>query len=145
LSLVDDVSDYLVAQSTAFTLLSGTGGNLGKQVMLDNAHVADTFTSVYETPGAGSEYTFATSTGTVNVEFERPSFQILSRSTTYTTARTRAQTAYTILDGLAGKSLPTATGTNYLEITAVQAPFFLQRDDNERYVVSVNFSVWKAV
>ena len=145
MSLVDDVTDFLVAQSTAFTLLSGTAGDIGKMVMLDNAHVADTFTSVYETPGSGTEYSFSTSTGTANIVFERPSFQVLSRSTVYTTARSRAQTAYTILDGLAGRNLPTATGTRYLSISAVQPPFFLQRDENERYIVSTNYDTWKQV
>ena len=76
---------------------------------------------------------------------ERPSFQILSRSTAYQTARDRAQTAYTILDGLAGRNLPTATGTLYQEIVAVQAPFFLQRDDNDRFIVAANYNVRKNV
>lgn len=143
--MVDDVAAYLVAQSTAFTLLSGTAGDLGKMTMLDHAHVADTFAAVYETPGAGSEYAYSTSTGGASVIFERPSFQILSRSTIYPTARTRAETAYNLLDGLADKNLPVATGTRYLQVTAVQPPFFLQRDDNERYIVSVNFNAWKEV
>ncbi len=145
MSIADDVAAFLVAQSTAFTLLSGTSGDLGKMVMLDHAHVDDTFASIYETGGAGSEYAFSTSTGTADTVFERPSFQLLSRSTVYTTARSRAQTAYTLLDGLADRNLPTATGTRYLQITAVQPPFFLQRDDNERYIVSVNFDAWKEV
>ncbi len=77
--------------------------------------------------------------------FERPSFQVLSRSTVYTTAQTRAQTAYQMLNGVADRNLPTATGPRYLQITAVQPPFFLQRDENQRYIVSVNFDVWKEV
>ena len=145
MSIADDIAAYLVAQSTAFTLLSGTSGNLGKMVMLDNAHVADTFASIYETGGGASEYAFSTSTGAATIVFERPSFQVLSRSTVYTTARSQAQTAYTLLDGLAGKNLPTATGTRYLQITAIQSPFFVNRDENERYIVSVNFDAWKEV
>lgn len=143
--LVDEIATYMAAQSTAFTILAGTGGNLAKQIMLDSTPNPDTLTVLYETPGGPTEYSFSTSTGTAQVEFERPSFQILSRSTAYKTARTRAQTAYTMFDGLAGKTLPTATGTRYLEITAVQPPFFLQRDDNDRFIVAVNFNVWKEV
>lgn len=145
MALLDDVATYLAAQSTAFTILSGTAGNLGKSVLLDAGAVPDTVTSLYETAGVGNEYVFSTSTGTASVANERPSFQLLSRSTSYVTARNRAQTAYTILDGLAGKNLPTSTGTRYLEITANQAPFFLQRDENERFIVAVNFSCRKAV
>jgi len=144
-SLADDVAAFLVAQSTAFTLLSGTAGNLGKMIMLDNAHVADTFASIYETGGGGSEYAYSTSTGSAAVVFERPSFQVLSRSTVYATARTQAQTAYTLLDGIADRNLPTATGIRYLQITAVQPPFFVNRDENDRFVVSVNFDTWREV
>jgi hypothetical protein len=145
MSVVDDIVAFLAAQSTAFTILSGTAGNLAKQIMFDHDHWPDTVTSVYETAGSANEYTFSTSTGRANVEFERPSFQILSRSTSYATARTRAQTAYTLLDGLADRSLPTATGTRYLEITAVQAPFVSGRDENDRYIVSTNYDTWKTV
>ena len=145
MSLVDDVATFLAATSTAFTVLSGTAGNLGKMIMLDHDHYADTFASLYETPGAASEFAFSTATGTVETVFERPSFQMLSRSTTFTIAKSQAETAYTLLDGMADRLLPTATGTRYLQITAVQPPFYLQRDENDRYIVSVNFDVWKEV
>ena len=144
MALLDDIATYLAAQSTAFTVVSGTGGNLAKSVMLD-AILPDTITVIYETAGLANEYVFSTATGTAGVANERPSFQILSRSTRYTTARTRAQTAYTVLDGLAGKSLPTATGTRYLEIVANQAPFLLQRDENERYIVATNYTARKEI
>ena len=134
-----------MAESTAFITLGGTSGNTAKQIMLDDTIAPNTVTVLYETGGGPNEYTFSTSTGTARVAFERPGLQILSRSTLYATARTRAETAYTILDGLSGRSLPTATGINYLEITAVQAPFFTGRDENDRYIVSTNYDVWKAV
>ena len=143
--LLDDIATFLDAQSTAFTLLSGTAGNLAKSIMLDHSAVDDTIAVLYETGGSPNEYTFSTSTGTARVAFEKPSLQMLSRSSDYQTARSQAQVAYTILDGLAGRNLPTATGTRYLEITAVQAPFTIGPDDNDRPIVSVNFNVWKQV
>ena len=143
--MADDIATFLAASSTAFTVLSGTAGNLGKMIMLDNAHVADTFASIYETGGGPSEHAFSTDTNGVEVVFERPSFQILSRSTTYTIARSQAQVAHTLLDGLNSQNLPTATGTRYLQITAVQSHFFIDRDDNDRFLVSVNFDVWKEI
>ena len=42
--LLDDIATFLDAQSTAFTLLSGTAGDLGKQIMLDHSAVSDTIT-----------------------------------------------------------------------------------------------------
>jgi hypothetical protein len=113
--------------------------------MLDSTPNPNTLTVLYETAGVSNDYTFSSATGGANVEIERPSFQILSRSSAYQTARSRAETAYQIFDGLAGRTLPTATGTRYLEITAVQAPFSIGRDDNERWLVSTNYNVWKAV
>lgn len=145
MSLVDDIVGFLTTSSTQFTLNAGTsGGNISKQISLDGA-APDTLTAVYETAGVANAYVMSTSTGSADVAFERPSFQILSRSTSYATARSRAQTAYTLLDGLAQRNLPTSTGTLYLEVVANQAPFFLQRDGNERFIVATNYTVRKQV
>lgn len=138
--LLDDVATYIAAQSTAFTV----GGNLRKVVGLDDAVSApNTLTVLYETAGIQNTYSFSTG-NPVNVDYEQPRLQVLSRSTKYTTARSRAQTIYTMLDGYSG-TLPTATGPNYLSISAVQAPFSVGRDKNDRHVVSVNFAIMKAV
>lgn len=146
MSLVDDIHAFLVAQSTAFTVFAGTsGGTLAKQIMLDNTIAPDTLAVLYETAGGPNTYTFSTTTGTASVDTENPSLQLLSRAVLYSDARTAAQMAYQILDGLAGRNLPTATGPRYVEITADQAPFFVNRDENDRNIVSVNFSVRKVV
>jgi hypothetical protein len=141
--LLDDIATFLAAESTAFHV--GATGNLAKQILLDSTPIPETIAVLYETPGGPNEYTFSTSTGPANVDAETPSLQLLSRAVSYQTARNQAETAYTILDGLSSRTLPTATGTRYREITADQAPFFLQRDDNDRYIVSVNFTVKKGV
>jgi hypothetical protein len=130
--LLDDVATYLAA-------------NLTKQIMLDATPIPETLAVLYETPGAPNEYTFSTSTGSANVDAESPGLQLLSRAASYQTARNRAEAAYTILDGLSEQTLPTGTGVRYREIVAVAPPFYLQRDDNERYIVAVNFNVKKAV
>jgi minor capsid protein len=143
--LLDDVLSYLDAQSTSFTKLAGSAGNLAKAIALDANPVPDTLTVLYETPGTANAYTFSTSATRATVEYERPTLQILSRSTIYSTARSRAQTAYTILDGLANVNLPTSTGPLYLDFAANQPPFFLQRDANDRYICAVNFGVRKRV
>lgn len=142
--LLDDVATYLDTQSTALAIFSGTTGNLGKSIALDVGTVPDTFVSLYETPGVPNGYTMSTGIR-ATVAYESPVLQVLSRSASYATARTNAQTVYTILDGLAGQNLPTSTGTTYLDFSAVQAPFLLQRDEHDRYIVSVNFNVRKQV
>ena len=143
MSLVDEIADYLVAASTVFTLFESTSGDLAKMIALDHDHAGDTMTVVYETPGSASEFAFSTSTGAATVVFDRPSFQILSRATTWTEAKDRADTAHSLLNGLTDRSLPTATGTRYLQIVGVQPPFYLQRDENDRYIVSSNYDAWR--
>ena len=49
---------------------------------------------------------------------------------------------YDLLDGLANTTM---SGTRYLEFVAVQAPFQLGRDDNQRHMWSLNFNVKKEV
>ena len=78
--LLDDIATFLDAQSTAFTLLSGTSGDLAKTIMLDHPAVSDTIAVLYETGGSPNEYTFSTSTGTARVAIEKTSLQMLSRS-----------------------------------------------------------------
>jgi len=140
MSVLDDVGTYLAAQSTAFTKLSGSAGNLAKGVNLD-VIAPDTMVSLYDTAGLPSAQVFSTASA-ASVAYEQPGLQILSRSTSYKTARDNANVAYQILDGLSGL-LPTATGTRYLSIDAAQAPFFIGRDGNDRPLFSVNFNIRK--
>ena len=138
--LLDDVGTYLAAQSTAFTKLAGSAGNLAKGVNLDTVG-PDTMTSLYDAQGFESSFTFTTS-GSVATAFEQPGLQILSRSTSYKTARDNCVVAFQILDGFSGV-LPTATGTRYLSIAGAQTPFFIGRDSNDRALFSVNFNIMK--
>lgn len=142
--LLDDVATYLDAQSTALTLLSGTGGNLAKAIALDATPAPGTLVALYETAGRGNGYTMSTG-AKATVAYESAGLQVLSRSTSYATARDNAETVYTTLDGLAGATLPTSTGTLYLDFSAVQPPFSAGRDNSDRHVVSVNFLVRKEV
>jgi len=138
--ILDDLATYIAAQSTAFSV--GSTGNLGKALMLDKVHTA-TMVSIYETPGLPNLYTFSTTNKATRVA-EKPRIQVLSRSTSYQTARTNIDTIYQLLDGFSGP-LPTSTGTEYLSIEAVQPPFSAGRDENDRWILSVNFDTWRAV
>lgn len=97
---------------------------------------------LYDTQGFSNAYSFSTTANRVTISYESPGLQLLSRSTSYKTARDRAVLASQLLDGYNG-NLPTSTGTRYLEITAAQVPFFIGRDDNERVLFSVNFNIRK--
>jgi hypothetical protein len=141
MAVLDDLASWIDTSSTSFAV----GTNLFKALFLDNAAVPNTATVLYETPGIENVYTFSTAQYSARVAMERPSVQAISRSTSYQTARTRAQTIYTLLDGLAGRNLPTSTGKLYHDISAAQAPFFLQRDENDRYLVACNYLITKAV
>lgn len=98
---------------------------------------------VFEYAGRPSDKAFGT---TVLIENAR--FQILVRSSrqgvtnAYTTARNKAESIYTLLDGAGPITL---SGTVYLYIEALQPPFFLQMDDNDRSLVVTNFEARKRV
>lgn len=137
MAMLDDLATFIDAQSTAFTL----GTNLGKAIMLDSDSIGNTFTSLYETPGLEGAQAFSTATNQAERVFDRPGLQVLCRSTSYATARSRAQTIYDLIDGMANRKLPTSTGTLYVSISSVQAPFSLGRDANERWLVSCNYRI----
>jgi len=140
MAVLEEIATYLVAQISGFGKFSGTTGNVAAGVNLD-AIAPNTMISLYDTQGFPSEQVFSTGAA-ASVAFENPSLQILSRSTSYKTARDNAVLAYRELDGLSA-TLPTATGTRYLSIDAAQAPFFIGRDGNQRPLFSVNFNIRK--
>ena len=141
--ILDDLATYIDAQSAAFTLLSGSAGNLAKGEMPDAAPAPDTLTALYETGGLGTLMSFSTG-DQVSRQITRHRIQVLNRSTDYVTARNRAEEIYVLLDGLS-RNLPTSTGTPYPSIEAVSPPFDIGRDRNERHLVSNNFDVWRCV
>ena len=136
-TLLDEVAAFLDTSSTLFTL----GTNLGKQIMLDSLTLPNTFTSLYETAGLEGAQAFSTASNQSERVFDRPGLQVLNRSTSYATARARAQTIYDLLDGMANRKLPTSTGTLYVSISSVQAPFSMGRDANDRWLVGCNYRV----
>ncbi len=138
MTILDDVSAHLIANTTVFTI-AGTTGNLSIEQALDS--MPDTLVTLYEQPGLVNEYSFSTGVR-VTVEYERPNMQAISRSTRATTARANIEKVYTTLDGLTNTTMGT---TRYLEFEAVQAPFQIGRDENERHLWSLNFNVKKEV
>ena len=73
---------------------------------------------------------------------ERPRIQLLCRSDSYVTGRGLIQSIWEALDGVVNQTI---NGTSYVRIASLQSPFFLEFDENKRYLFAVNFSVTKAV
>ena len=133
--ILDDVATYLATNSTRLTV----GVNLTKSFMPDNP---DTVTTLFETGGFGPLNTFTTGGGAR--VYEQPGLMIHSRSTDYQTVRLVMEDVFTILDGIGNTTLPTATGIRYGSVDAVQSPFLINRDQNDRFVMSINFDVMKS-
>lgn len=140
--LLDDIATYLDAQSTRFTKLSGTTGNLAKTVLLDRTPAPDTMTAIYETGGMAPQWVF----GSTAPIIETAGLQVIARSTSYATAHSNAFAAYRILGGIRNQYLPTSTHSTkclYLDCNPDQPPFSIGPDQQGRHMVSVNFTVRK--
>lgn len=94
--------------------------------------------ALYETGGAPSTHVMG-STGPGRAVLEQPTLQLLTRGATETVARTNAQRAFKLLDGL--KNYVGADGVRYLWVTANQTPFLIEVDENRRWVYSCNFTI----
>ena len=134
MTVLNDVRTYLIASSTLFTAT-----NLFMGILPETTFAA---TALYPTGGVFPLHYFSTSGQTRG--YERPGLQALSRSTSFATAEAHSYAVYTILDGVANRNLPTTSGTAYVSIDAVQQPFLVHRDENERFVMGVNFNVVKS-
>lgn len=131
MAFLDEIATYVAAGTTSLTV----GTNLFKNTIPVGA--PDTSVGLYQTAGAAPSFDLSNSTGPV---FERPSLQVMSRSTSYVTAESNAQTVYKIL---APTRATVLSGTTYLRIDALQSPFNLGTDDNERHQVVCNFNAHK--
>lgn len=140
MAMLDDIATYLDTSST--DLKVGSTGNVFKNYMPPRA--PNEVVGLFETVGAASFHEFSTAAGPNRV-YTAPGLQCLSRSTSSVTAKTNCETVFRLLDGYTGK-LPTSTSTgHYPQIVALQAPFLVGRDENQRFIYSVNFNVWRTV
>jgi len=72
----------------------------------------------------------------------RPRIQIACRGPIgdYATPRTTADLAYSAMH----MSSATLSGTAYFRVEAVDEPFPLERDSNDRWIICCNYEIWKA-
>ena len=130
--LLDEISKLITDNATEFVLQT----NIFKG--FENPNTQDTCVSVHESGGLAPDYVFNSS----NPAWEEPSIQILSRSTSYQTARNNAQTIFNLLQQQKNVTLkPTTndTGAFYHSISPLQSPFQLGTDENDRHEISCNY------
>jgi hypothetical protein len=98
----------------------------------------DTMGAVYEYGGSQAMAGFSYP----GIQHENPSVQVVFRGGPgdYLAPRQKAEAAYRALTQIQAKVL---SGTKYLFVSAIQSPFLLTRDDNERVLIACNYSITK--
>ncbi|MFW6079002.1 MAG: minor capsid protein [Gemmatimonadota bacterium] len=128
MALLEDVSTRLADQGVV-------GGATGWTVVRDAMPSGpDQVVVVTETPGEAP--------GT-RTEIDRPHLQARTRGAEdagRSAARSKAGDVYDALHGFTG----TIDGTYYIGIYAMQTPFFLRVDENDRYEYGVNFRILRS-
>ena len=134
MSVLTDIGRYLNdASISTQDLTLGTNLFLGRL-----PETPDTCVGVIQTAGVAPTDTF----GTSFPPLETHGLQTLVRATTYATAEALA---VDVMKSLASVDNQTLTSTLYLKIEAQQSPFALERDYQERLVMSCNLLVTKTL
>ena len=126
--LVNDIADIL---STGGLGTVGTNIWIGAQF-----GSADPSFAVIPTGGMASVHTMQSGPGMAAIE--QPRVQIVVRSANEQTAMRKAQQAFKLLDGFRER---TVNGVRYMWMEAVQPPFALERDENNRYHMTFNVDI----
>lgn len=129
MGLLEEVGAHLASQSTRFVV----GTNLFYNFMADEPNTA---TALYETGGTAPVDTFASAIAA----WEQPRVQVVCRATSSTHARTNIDKAWKVFNRVANATL---SGVSYLNISAVQSPFLLERDSRGRVIFACNFDVMR--
>ncbi len=81
-------------------------------------------------------------TSTANITLEQSGLQIVARGPLedYSSARVKAESAYKALHGVTNSTI---NGTRYLSIEALQPPFVIELDENDRWIIGFNVSIIK--
>jgi hypothetical protein len=125
-----DIATYLDAQQASLTL--GTNLFLGR--MPDSP---DTCVVLYEYGGSAPDNTM----GSGLPVLQNPSVQIAVRAVLYASAESLINLCWATLEGIVNMSL---SGTRYNRVTAIQSPFVLERDSQDRVIFVQNFNVTRA-
>lgn len=131
--LLEDLGDYLSSQGGF--VVGGTTGDLFLGRMPTDPLQAMT---IYEYGGRANVHAMHASPGQAKEETVR--VQFVSRAADYATARAVAQKAYLLIDGFPTRSI---NGCAYKWGTALQPPFLMGRDNEQRPLIAFNAEIWK--
>jgi Bacteriophage minor capsid protein len=120
--ILDDIANYLVAYGI---------GAVHKGRLPD---VPDQAVCLYEYGGPVPQFTHD------GQAWENPRVQVVARHRDYAAARQKAQDIYMLLNGKANLLIG---GSRYLQIRALQSPFPLGRDQNDRERIVINLDIAK--
>lgn len=135
--VLNEIATYIAASSTA-TFSAGPHATKTQIFIGDFPEdQRNTLVAIFEPGGAPPVYTFGASP-----MLERPTVQVISRSTSYATARTNAFTIYAILAAIKDATL---SGTAYTRVTPSQSPADLGKDADDRHLISCNYMAEKVV
>ncbi len=132
MAFLDDLGTLLVLSGVG-TLYPGGNIVLG-ELPSDPAEVL----SLVETPGIGGEKVME-DPGT---SYEFPRAQLTARGADYPSGRALIGSAWTALNGIVNTPIG---GSQYLKVEPLQSPFFLKRDENDRYIFAFNVEAMKGV
>lgn len=128
--MLDEVGTFL--QSAGLSLTLGT--NLFLSLLPETPNDC---TAIYEVAGIPPAIVMSTDLPGI----DQPRLQVVTRSTSYSTARTKADTIWKALLGVRDETL---SGVYYLAINALDSPSPTARDHVQRERIMANFQVWKA-
>ena len=134
MSMLTDIGSYLNSASISTQDLT-----LGTNLILGRLpDTPATCVALIQTGGTPPTDTF----GTSFPPLETQGLQTLVRATAYATAEALAVDIFKSLTSVDNQTL---TSTLYLNVEALQSPFALERDAQERLIMSCNYNVLKAV
>ncbi len=134
MALLTDIGTFLAANVTDTTLTLGTNLFLGR--MPDSP---DTCVAIYETGGNAPTDVFGADTAP---PIENAGVMCHTRASSYSDCQSLAVDIMKTLTKVINETL---TSTTYYKIEAVQSPFGLERDEQERMIFSCNFTAVKAL
>ncbi len=134
MAFLPDVGTYLAATVSHTSLTLGTNLFLGR--LPDEP---DTCVALFETSGLVPIEAMGGSTLPAYIQ---PRCQTLVRAADYATAAALAEDVFKKLTLVDNEAL---SGTRYLRIAGIQAPFYLERDGQERVVFACNYQTQRVL
>lgn len=75
----------------------------------------------------------------IHTDVDRPTFQVKVRNTSYAAAESKAYAVYNALHNYGG----TSNSVIFLQIQAMQTPTAIGKDENDRFLFSINFECYQ--